>query len=337
MFHSVQKRFVKVLSAAAISALMLTGCSGGNADNADSSAAPSGSPSATASVQKKKLGSLDDVKVSDNFGEKPTVEGIDYPVEVEETMSKVIVEGDGAEVPNDNATVEVHYMGINGTTGETFDDSYNRGSSTYFPLDGVIKGFQKGLVGKKEGSRVLIAAASSDGYDPMGMPQAKINPGDTLFFVVDVIRTEQPAVSGKMSSPAGFPKVSDQDGKPVIDIAGAAAPKEAASAVLVEGKGRVLADGDILKSHSVCTTWDGKQYYSDFGNKAVIDAKASQQKPLEPLWQQLVGKKEGSRVLVTLPGSAAYPKGNPNPPLEPNTSVACVVDILFTQPIPKQG
>lgn len=328
----MQNHLGKVLIAAAIAAMTLSACSGGQVDDGASASAD---PSAT--VKQKTLSSLDDVKVSDNFGEQPTVEGIEYPVKVDETMTKVIVEGDGPEVPSGSATVEVNYMGINGTSGDTFDESFSKPDSVYFPLDRVIKGFQKGLVGKKVGSRVLIAATSSDGYDPQGMPAANINPGDTLFFVVDIIRTEQGSISGQMATPASFPKVSEQDGKPVIDIAGLPEPKAAASAVLIEGKGRELADSDILNSHSVCTTWAGKEYQNDYGNKPATDAKAAQTKPLESLWAQLVGKKEGSRVLVVLPGSVAYPKGNPNPPLEPNTSVACVVDILFTQPMPKQG
>jgi len=51
----------------------------------------------------------------------------------------------------------------------------------------------------------------------------------------------------------------------------------------------------------------------------------------QALFNALVGQQVGSRVLVTLPGSVAYPTGNRTPSIAPNTSVACVVDLLFTQ------
>lgn len=295
----------------------------------------SGSPSAGASApsEAKKVDSIDHIKVSENFGEAPEVTEANYPFKVDETMSRVIVEGSGREIPDETANVELNYVGIDARSGETFDSSFQRGSSVVFPLGGVVKGFSKGLVGKTEGSRVLIAITSADGY-PQGNPQAGIEAGDTLLFVVDVIRTQYDGPQGEAkAAPAGMPKVSEKDGKPVIDIAGAKEPSEVKTAVLVAGSGRALGESDALTSHAMCVSWAGQEYYSDFGKKPATDAKASQSPPLAPLFDALVGQHEGSRVLVTLPGATAYPHGNPNPSLAPNTAVACVVDILFTQSV----
>lgn len=320
----------RLLIAAGVLALAfgLTSCSQATPEPG-TSGSPSGSASATA--QAKKIDSIDHIKVSENFGETPEVSEADYPFKVDETMSRVIVEGSGRQIADETSNVELNYVGIDARTGQTFDSSFQRGSSIVFPLDRVVKGFSKGLVGKTEGSRVLIAITAEDGY-PQGNPQAGIEPGDTLLFVVDVIRTQYVGPDGETkAAPEGLPKVSEQDGKPVIDIAGAKEPTEVSTAVLVEGKGRALGESDMLTSHSVCVSWSGQEYYSDFGKNPATDAKASQVPPLVPLFDALVGQHEGSRVLVTLPGATAYPNGNPNPSLAPNTSVACVVDILFTQ------
>ena len=52
----------------------------------------------------------------------------------------------------------------------------------------MVPGFSKGLTGQKQGSRVLIAMPGTDGYDSSGgNPQAGIEVGDTLIFVVDIV------------------------------------------------------------------------------------------------------------------------------------------------------
>ena len=49
-------------------------------------------------------------------------------------------------------------------------------------------------------------------------------------------------------------------------------------------------------------------------------------------WQKgLVGQPVGSRVLLVVPPSQAYPDGNTNPSIAPNTTMVYVVDILFTR------
>ncbi|MBE7372412.1 FKBP-type peptidyl-prolyl cis-trans isomerase [Dermacoccus barathri] len=51
----------------------------------------------------------------------------------------------------------------------------------------VITGWDKALVGKKVGSRVLVVVPPADGYGAQGNPQAGIQPTDTLVFVVDIL------------------------------------------------------------------------------------------------------------------------------------------------------
>ena len=86
--------------------------------------------------------------------------------------------------------MSVNYYGVNGRTGKKFDESFSRGQAVTFSLAQVVPGFSKGLTGQKQGSRVLIAMPGSDGYDASGgSPQAGIEVGDTLIFVVDIEAT----------------------------------------------------------------------------------------------------------------------------------------------------
>lgn len=58
------------------------------------------------------------------------------------------VEGSGDEV-TEGATVTAHYVGVSASTGAQFDASWDRGAPISFPLDGVIQGWSKGLLGMK--------------------------------------------------------------------------------------------------------------------------------------------------------------------------------------------
>lgn len=316
-------------------ALALSACGGGDSDESPSptpsEVTSSDTPSATPTVEPETLTDLSAISVSDDWGTEPTIDA-PYPFEVDETMSKVIIEGDGTEVPSDTATVNVHYVGMNARSGALFDSSWINGAATTFPLNQLIPGFAKGVVGQKVGSRVAIAITSSDGYDPNGQIDAGINPGDTLLFIVDILDSELAGPEGEPSAvPDGLPSVSETDGVPAITIpADLAEPTSVGVQPLIQGSGRALEATDALTSHAVCSTWDGTEYYNDYGSAAVTDA-VDGGAVHQALFNALVGQQLGSRVLVTLPGDQAYPNGNKTPSMAPSTAAACVVDILYTQ------
>jgi peptidylprolyl isomerase len=114
---------------------------------------------------------------------------VDAPFSVTETQVHTLQPGDGPVVAP-TATASVCYMGVNGRDGSVFDSSYTQGMPVDFPLDGVVPGFQKAIVGQKVGSTVAVAMTSADGY-PEGQPQAGIQPGDTLIFAIKILKATQ--------------------------------------------------------------------------------------------------------------------------------------------------
>ena len=110
---------------------------------------------------------------------------VQAPFSVTETQVQTLKPGDGPVVA-ENATVLVCYMGVNGRDGTVFDSSYERGIPVDFPLDGVVKGFQKAIAGQKVGSTVGVAMNPADGY-PDGEPRAGIQPGDSLVFAIKIL------------------------------------------------------------------------------------------------------------------------------------------------------
>lgn len=316
--------------------LAAAGCSkSGSSDNPSaSSSASSASPTASSSVNATVLDSLDSVQATGGFGETPTVTAA-WPVQMKQTMSKVLVQGTGQAVSS-TSYVEANYIGVNGRTGQTFDSSYSKGSTATFGLSQVIAGFQKGLDGKHIGDRVLIGVTGQDGYDSAGgASAADIQVGDSLFFVVDLVSTQLNGPSGETVTPAaGLPTVSGDVNNPSITIpAGATAPTDLVVQPLIKGSGKQVAATDTVTVNFLSMTWDGSRVvqstYSNGSNSPQTGALSG----LVEGWQKgLVGQTVGSRVLLVVPPSQAYPDGNANPSIAPNTTMVYVVDILFTRP-----
>jgi peptidylprolyl isomerase len=103
------------------------------------------------------------------------------------TQQATLVQGTGATVQK-GQTITAQYHGVLWKDGSVFDSSWKRGSAADFPIGvgQVIPGWDKTLVGKKVGSRVLLVIPPADGYGKAGSPP-KIAGTDTLVFVVDIL------------------------------------------------------------------------------------------------------------------------------------------------------
>ena len=98
--------------------------------------------------------------------------------------------GTGAESqPGRNVTV--HYTGWlyeNGEQGSKFDSSKDRGEPFIFPLVGgmVIKGWDEGVQGMKEGGQRALIIPANLGYGARGAGGV-IPPNATLKFEVELL------------------------------------------------------------------------------------------------------------------------------------------------------
>jgi peptidylprolyl isomerase len=100
-----------------------------------------------------------------------------------------LVQGEGEEV-KEGDTVTVNYLGTKwGEGNEPFDNSYERGEPTEFPLNpgGLIDGWVEGLEGIPVGSRVMLIVPPDLGYGAEGNPAIEVTGKDTLVFVIDVL------------------------------------------------------------------------------------------------------------------------------------------------------
>ncbi|MDQ1011792.1 FKBP-type peptidyl-prolyl cis-trans isomerase [Streptomyces sp. V4I23] len=140
---------------------------------------------ATAKGSEVAQDNIDLPKVGTNTdGKAPsiTVPKKDAPAKL---VSNYIIEGTGPAVKASD-TVAVQYKGVLWKTGKEFDSSYARGGAPVnFPLAQVIPGWQKGLEGKKAGSRVLLVVPPDMAYGDQ--EQQGIPAKSTLVFSVDIL------------------------------------------------------------------------------------------------------------------------------------------------------
>lgn len=102
---------------------------------------------------------------------------------------KDLVVGKGTEVKK-GGSVTVKYVGKAYSTGVEFDSNWEAGKEPFVVLPvgtaGVIKGWNEGLVGMRQGGRRMLTIPPDLAYGKQS-PSTKIGPDETLVFVIDAI------------------------------------------------------------------------------------------------------------------------------------------------------
>jgi peptidylprolyl isomerase len=298
--------------------------------SASPSAAPTPTPTPTPKPKPiKASNNFDKVTVTGDYGETPSVK-VDAPWAIDKTRTKVLDASNGPVI-SAGQSVQVNYYGVNGRTGKKFDESFSTGQPVAFSLAQVVPGFSKGLVGQHKGSRVVIAMPGQDGYDPMGgNPQAGIEVGDTLIFVVDLVDVQLAGPKGSSVQPkAGLPTVTDKDGKPEITIPESEPPSTLQVQPLIKGEGKKVGANDTITFNYLWVRWsDGKVLEETYSGEPAVSPLSGL---LPGMVKGLTGQTVGSRVLLVIPPTDGYPDGNATPSINPGETLVMVVDLLFTQ------
>jgi len=148
-----------------------------------SSSAPTGQSSAPQGPEC----TVEDVQVSGEPGQKPTITLPETCSPPTTLLSTDLVAGTGAEATA-GSTIEANYLLMTWSDKVIKDNSFDRGQP--FPLENlgqasVIDGWNEGLIGMKEGARRLLVVPPDKGYGKGGQG---IKPNETLVFVVDAVK-----------------------------------------------------------------------------------------------------------------------------------------------------
>ncbi|MBD0712241.1 peptidylprolyl isomerase [Streptomyces sp. CBMA291] len=108
--------------------------------------------------------------------------GVKAPTELKE---QVLIKGTGPKVEAGQGLI-AQYTGVKWEDGKKFDSSWDHGGATAFQIGtgSVVEGWDKGLVGKHVGDRVLLVIPPALGYG--ASPESELAK-NTLVFSVDIL------------------------------------------------------------------------------------------------------------------------------------------------------
>lgn len=241
------------------------------------------------------------------------------PEPLPEPKASVVNEGDGEEV-SDNDTLLVTSAAV--TNGEP-----TAATPTIVTLDETMKKEDSFTYDQLKNARVGTAVDITKSVDAGGGQSSETT---TRYTVRDIIPS---SVEGTMqSAPDGLPQIAQAaDGTPQISTPQTEPPKKLVSEYLIEGDGPEITKGQTVAVNYVGARWeDGKVFDSSYERGAPVAF------PLDGViegWSEgLVGKKTGSRVVISIPTDKAYGtkdeiKDSQNP-TAPSDELIFVVDIL---------
>ena len=333
----MSKRLVALLVALPLS---LAACGSDSSSTSPESSASAAADEAGAAVD----GTLEDVNVTGKAGAEPTVEVTETPYEAEETTAQVIEEGSGDVVVEEGNRVKAEFVVVNGRTGEAIESSWPDDAATAQPIFDVVEGellpgLYKGLLGQQQGSRVAIAAPAADAFAEQGMPQAGIEPGDTIVFVLDLLEVtevEPPlemAEGTEKAPPAGLPTLETSDeGVPTgftADESTDPEPKKLVVAPVIVGDGPKIKTGQTVTVHYLGQLYpDGEIFDQSWTAGQPFEFQLGTGGVIQGWDQGLEGQTVGSRVILAIPPDLAYGEAGSQSSIPPNATLLFSVDIL---------
>jgi FKBP-type peptidyl-prolyl cis-trans isomerase len=317
-------------------ALALSACSAADpekeADSANTSAvtAECTDPGATSNA----------VDVGGEFGVAPTVT-FDAPVKVDATERTVALKGDGKEKAEAGSIVDVAFTVYHGGTGEEITSTgYGaEAEQAQFPVDEaqIIEGIVRALNCSVEGDRIVVAIPPAELFGELGNEQMGISPEDAAVFVFDVLAVaEEPEpvdAAGDLvevdADAEGMPTVAHaENGAPIVTIPQSEPLSELTLAVLKDGTGDVVAEGDSVEVNYMGINWtSGAEFDSSWSRGEPAEFPTTGVIP--GFGAALVGQPIGSEVVVVIPPAYGYgSSGQPAAGIAGTDTLVFVVEIL---------
>jgi peptidylprolyl isomerase len=274
------------------------------------------------------LKGFDAVTISGDFGSAPEVEWKDKLI-AGEVDTKVLVEGDGAEVA-DGDQLDVNVWIGNGFTEEQAYSTYTKDGKpeTFTVNDQLTPVFRDALVGQTIGSRVAVTAPSSEVFGEAGNAQMGIGNEDGVLLVLDLMKMFEPP-KPKDVAPSRLPGVVEEKGGPTsLDFKGLPKPQadgDLLRAVLKEGKGKPVTTDMTLTVDYLGMVYDAKTPFDESYSKQ--PAEFALTGVVQGWTYGLEGLKVGSRVVLQIPPALGY-GAQEQAGIPANSTLYFVVDII---------
>lgn len=196
----------------------------------------------------------------------------------------------------------------------------------------------------KVGSRIAVTMTAGDLYGFYSVTDATKGMADkssTIVLVIDVEGSILGKAYGADQLPQqGLPSVvTAPDGQPGVTVPNEDAPTSLKIAVLKQGDGEAVEEGQSIYAHYLRVSWDDpkatastKSTWTDFGSPELLSLTAFDPATgvgLTPgALQAIVGQKVGSQVLAVVPPAFGWPDGSAPDGVDGTTTLVYVIDIL---------
>lgn len=304
--RSRRSRAAAPLSLSLVGALLLAGC-----------AAPE--PRGAGDIEALEAVSL-------NLAEDGTPEvTVDEKIEATEISSRVLQDGDGAEV-NEGDIALVQTAIVDPESGEVTAENFTQGAEAVF-LNETLK----------EGNDVLFNMLDQNKVGAQisfFMPATQLGEGATDQLMVFQIADSRPAHAEGESvdvTDESLPGVSlnEDSGEPTIEAPEGDAPEDLVVQPLIEGDGEDVGKDDHVTFQYKGVKWsDGEEFDSSWSKGEPFATTFD--KVIQGWGDGLVGQKVGSQVLLVIPPAMGYGESEGHE-LQDETLVF-VIDILHTMP-----
>ena len=340
MRHSSRRAPVSRVLAAVVLTASLAACSDAGS-SADGQETGSSTTAPDAETDASTTGSSSDgefpVTVSGDLGAEPDVE-FASPLDVDETVSEIVIEGDGEPVA-DNTPVLLDLYLANGATGEKLGASFDSGEpvATRLSADLVFPAAYEALVGQPVGTRVAVVAQPEDGYGPDGMPQLGLEPDQDLVVVVDLLSaapTEYPRLpqGERQRVPDLLPSIQTDNGAVTgLDFSTAAAqpPKGLKLYYVVKGDGEPIEAPRFAAFNYFGQVWGADEPFDQSFDADPLVQPVGLGQFIEGWDTGLIGVPAGSRVMLVVPPAQGYgAQGQPSAGIGGDDTMIFVIDVL---------
>ena len=271
---------------------------------------------------------FDKVSVTGEVGKSIDVK-FDSQISVDDVATKVLTEGDGAEVADGDQVTTQIYLG-NAFTEKEALNTYDEGSAQQLTVDEnqLSEVFLEALSGHTIGSRVAVLAPASKAFGETGNPQLGIGNKDTILVVADLISIYEPPEATDVPA-SRMPKLVIEKGDPVgFDFSGLPKPKpsdDLKRTILEKGDGETVTQDMTVTADYLGQVYNGKKPFDESFSKQPAEFALSQ--VVEGWTIGLSGVKVGSRVLLAIPPDLGY-GAQEQPNIPANSTLYFVVDIV---------
>jgi peptidylprolyl isomerase len=272
------------------------------------------------------------VNAEGSLGSQPTVT-FPTPLITDSSAVTELVRGEG-EVLSRGEIADAHLSLYNGEDGELltatdYEENYLRRTVT--SDDTLGKALQCTAVG----SRVVFATTVEEVYGADN-PQIPLENDATIVAVFDVERAFKGRADGAPQlGQNGMPAVVlAPNGRPGISVPSEDPPTDLRIAVLKQGTGQKVEEGDRAVLHYTGLTWDDENVFDSSWEAGVpstltaVSFEDDEAGVVPGLAEALIGENVGSQVLVVIPPEFGYPEGQSPPAVPEGSTMVFVFDVL---------